>query len=224
MARTDTLGNFLTDVADAIRTKAGTSETIQASNFDTAISNIPSGSIVIENIVDLNDEIKKMVDDFVDYYNGLPNSYTTTTSENIVLYTPNINYKKYLIQKRSNGKYRVVWTQDIARMINQSDIYVMNYESSGTGYIKGGIEFKTFNNKSSSDTVYYSPEFDTPEICIQKMKDNELTYTSTNSYLSFVRDTPNIIPYSNSAIYDITQDEFLITPVKISSNETFVQM
>ena len=57
MARTDTLGNFLTDVADAIRTKAGTSETIQASNFDTAISNIPSGggndaitiTIVIEN-------------------------------------------------------------------------------------------------------------------------------------------------------------------------------
>ena len=43
MARTDTLGNFLTDVADAIRTKAGTSEPIQASSFDTAIANIPSG-------------------------------------------------------------------------------------------------------------------------------------------------------------------------------------
>lgn len=43
MARTDTLGHFLTDVADAIRTKAGTSESIQASTFDTAISNIPSG-------------------------------------------------------------------------------------------------------------------------------------------------------------------------------------
>lgn len=43
MARTDTLPHFLTDVADAIRTKAGTSETIQASAFDTAIANIPSG-------------------------------------------------------------------------------------------------------------------------------------------------------------------------------------
>ena len=48
MARTDTLGNFLTDIADAIRTKAGTSDTITASDFDTAISNIPSG-------VDIND-------------------------------------------------------------------------------------------------------------------------------------------------------------------------
>lgn len=44
MARTDTLPHFLTDVADAIRTKGGTSETIQASSFDTAISNLPSGA------------------------------------------------------------------------------------------------------------------------------------------------------------------------------------
>ena len=43
MARTDTLPHFLTDVADAIRTKGGTSGTIQASSFDTAIANLPSG-------------------------------------------------------------------------------------------------------------------------------------------------------------------------------------
>lgn len=43
MARTDTLPNFLTDVADAIREKKGTEETIQASDFDTEIANLPSG-------------------------------------------------------------------------------------------------------------------------------------------------------------------------------------
>ena len=43
MARTDTLPHFLTDVANAIRTKGGTSGTIQASSFDTAIANLPSG-------------------------------------------------------------------------------------------------------------------------------------------------------------------------------------
>lgn len=42
MARIDTLTNYLTDVASAIRTKTGESGTIQASSFDTAISNIPS--------------------------------------------------------------------------------------------------------------------------------------------------------------------------------------
>ena len=43
MARTDTLGHFLTDVADAIREKTGSSEDIVASNFDTEISNISGG-------------------------------------------------------------------------------------------------------------------------------------------------------------------------------------
>ena len=40
MARTDNLTNFLTDVADAIRTKTGSQETISASDFDTAIEKI----------------------------------------------------------------------------------------------------------------------------------------------------------------------------------------
>ena len=44
MARIDTLSNFLTDVADAIRTKSGSSEQIDAEDFDTEIENIPSGS------------------------------------------------------------------------------------------------------------------------------------------------------------------------------------
>ena len=43
MARTDNLTNFLTDVADAIREKKGTEETIKASDFDTEIENLPSG-------------------------------------------------------------------------------------------------------------------------------------------------------------------------------------
>lgn len=40
MARIDTLGNFLTDVANAIRTKEGTTETIAADEFDTRILNL----------------------------------------------------------------------------------------------------------------------------------------------------------------------------------------
>lgn len=48
MARTDTLGHFLTDVADAIREKKGTEETITASDFDTEIENLPSGGDLSE--------------------------------------------------------------------------------------------------------------------------------------------------------------------------------
>lgn len=44
MARIDNLTNFLTDVASAIKTKKGDNTPIQASNFDTEITNLPSGS------------------------------------------------------------------------------------------------------------------------------------------------------------------------------------
>lgn len=43
MARVNNLTDFLTDVADAIREKKGTTEPINASDFDTEIQNLPSG-------------------------------------------------------------------------------------------------------------------------------------------------------------------------------------
>ena len=54
-------------MADAIRTKAGTSGTIQASAFDTAISNIPSGGGGTVEEKDVN---------FYDYEGTLLYSYT----------------------------------------------------------------------------------------------------------------------------------------------------
>ena len=43
MARIDTLTNFLTDVATAIKAKKGDDTAIPAENFDTEIANLPSG-------------------------------------------------------------------------------------------------------------------------------------------------------------------------------------
>lgn len=52
MARIDTLTNFLTDVAAVIKAKKGDSTPIPAANFDTEITNLPSGddSILISLI------------------------------------------------------------------------------------------------------------------------------------------------------------------------------
>lgn len=44
MARIDSLTNFLTDVATAIKNKKGDNTSIKASDFDTEITNLPSGS------------------------------------------------------------------------------------------------------------------------------------------------------------------------------------
>lgn len=66
MARTNTLGNFLTDVAGAIRTKKGSEEPIAAADFDTEIENLPSGG----------DAITEKDVNFYDYDGTLVNSYT----------------------------------------------------------------------------------------------------------------------------------------------------
>ena len=68
MARIDTLGNFLTDVADAIRTKKGTTGTIPANTFDTEITSIEGGSkyapryITFQNYkgTELNEELSNL--------------------------------------------------------------------------------------------------------------------------------------------------------------------
>lgn len=58
MARIDTLNNFLTDVADSIREKKGSTDVIPAANFDTEIESIPSGGGV-----DINDYFIDAIND-----------------------------------------------------------------------------------------------------------------------------------------------------------------
>ena len=69
MARIDTLSNFLTDVADSIREKKGTTEEIPAANFDTEIESIPSGGGSADNYFDLT---KKSSGAAVTYIKTIP--------------------------------------------------------------------------------------------------------------------------------------------------------
>lgn len=74
MARTDTLGNFLTDVAIAIRNKKGTTNTIVASNFDTEIESIETGGGTTEPIFTGHYDAEGLrqigwTDEEIEYYN-----------------------------------------------------------------------------------------------------------------------------------------------------------
>lgn len=69
MARTDNLNNFLTDVANSIRNKKGTSEPILASQFDVEIENI---KIISEYNTKINSNITSNSSDITDLIVELP--------------------------------------------------------------------------------------------------------------------------------------------------------
>lgn len=71
MARIDTLGNFLTDVAAAIREKKGTTDTIPASLFDTEIASIEGG------------------EDISKYFNTYMGTVSTSSSNSLINWKTN---------------------------------------------------------------------------------------------------------------------------------------
>lgn len=133
MARTDTLGHFLTDVADAIREKKGTSETIQASEFDTEIENLPSGGSQPKTIDELNTAISAAISTYNNYINQIPSTYNAHTNDAMTLYTPNENFKNYVIRHR-NSTYQILWFPNY--------VYLRNYDSYSYGTT---LRFTTFS-------------------------------------------------------------------------------
>lgn len=85
MARIDTLNNFLTDVADSIREKKGSTGVIPAANFDTEIESIPSGGGV-----DINDYFNTTITDQNRYYFGHDNMIKAMPSFKVE--TENLSY------------------------------------------------------------------------------------------------------------------------------------
>ena len=86
MARTDTLRHFLTDVANSIRNKKGTTDTIIASNFDTEIDSIETS-------------VGKYAPRFISFrdYNKMDLDYETSNID-----TSNITNMNYMFLNCSN--------------------------------------------------------------------------------------------------------------------------
>ena len=58
MAKNNNLQDFLTDVANSIRTKTGTTELINAQDFSDKILNISSGGNTLKNLLDATKSAK----------------------------------------------------------------------------------------------------------------------------------------------------------------------
>lgn len=99
MARVNNLSNFLTDVADAIKTKKGSQTAIPAANFDTEILALPSQGVYQTKVVNINTNGSTTVlpDEGYDAIEGLEiivavpeaqlqeKTYTFTTNQTIEL-------------------------------------------------------------------------------------------------------------------------------------------
>lgn len=250
MARTNNLTNFLTDVATAIKTKTGDSTAIPASQFDTKIANITTGHLdnteyteanddlddilngttEIDSIKKLNDNINSIINDFDNYLQMKIKSYSVYTENPITLYTPDANCPIYVIHKKSNGKYRVVWGKTFISLISNASfgfkipilktIYQANAKFSS---INNAIEISEYSGSIISS--YYSNEFNTPTDVINAISSptGNITYTkwtSGNTYTSAL-DNPYLITYTNTNVFDGRNSNLeLLLSQKISANET----
>lgn len=207
MARVDTLGNFLTDVADAIREKKGTSSLISPSDFDTEIGSISGGSSPT-SVTELNEIIVNAMDEFQNYMETFSNTFNTYTNDPVTLHTPNIDYKYYAIQKRSSGNYRVFWTNAPGVFINNNGIYNVGwylntvYDSNLPKINASYPSFQPHEANMTKQTFYVSSEYSSIETCLQMMLNNTLSYSYINNFLGYIPDTPYAIPYTNLYVID----------------------
>jgi len=133
MARVDTLPHFLTDIADAIRTKGSTSSLITASDFDTAIANLPSGSsaTLITKSITANGTYNAS-DDSADGYSQVSVSVPTGITP-----TGNINITDMNVTNVTNYATAQVVDSDLVASNIKKDVNILGvvgtYEASGGG-------------------------------------------------------------------------------------------
>lgn len=145
MARTDNLTNFLTDVADSIREKKGTSNPILASDFDTEIKSIEtggSGEKVYEyaefdpiNIIDLLDNDTEPYE-----YKAVVLLLNQGTNTYNIKYSDGLYSSKDLIKFSDGGEITVSGTQtytfdeskDFINSVGQKVRYFIIYKKTAT--------------------------------------------------------------------------------------------
>ena len=97
MARIDTLTNFLTDVAAAIKAKKNTTDNIPAANFDIEIANLPSGDdTVLKGLIERSLTSLTIPDGVTKIGANLFNSYYTLESVTIPDSVASIDYSAFI--------------------------------------------------------------------------------------------------------------------------------
>lgn len=133
MSKQDNLTDFLTDVADAIREKKGTTDKINPQNFSEEIRGIESGGVVEKEYKDVN---------FFDYDGTILFSYTWEEAEQLTeMPTPPANLHKGLLFEG--------WNYTLEEMKAQGD-----YADIGALYMTDNGRTKLIGDYVGETTLY----------------------------------------------------------------------
>lgn len=196
------------------------------------------GTVTIDTLAKLNTACTNAFDSFIKCIDDTKDSYEAYTSEAVTLYTPNSTCTNYMIHKKSDGTYRIIWSTlpyvgvrtstslcFCSPFINHPD-YSLSIART-LGFIKGTI-FDISMIPTGTGNNYYSNGFDTIDELITEIQkaDGNITYTNyaTNSSFSGVLDDPYLIPYTNTTAFDLRDGCVPIQSKKISANETIQQI
>ena len=159
---------------------------------------------------------------FFDYLFNTPSSFDAYTTDRVTLYTPNANYKNYIIYKRGIY-YRVVWTKtnvgNYYKSTNGtiSNLIVKNYYSTDTSLWDKKVLF----NGSSYDG-YRTNDLTSIEACISAIQNPSTSYTKVSSALSDVSlyNEHSVIISNTFIVEDFNDIQTIATPLILSKNET----
>lgn len=233
MARTDTLSNFLTDVADSIRNKKGTTDTILASNFDTEIESIESGgdSVSVTTYFTIND------------FTQINATFTYDENEMLCTVAANNTWGGVRLNELVDGEYHLKLTNSAAAgqriwyMYQVDDTY-MYVLCIGSGDGQQGIRYKLSKTSRSAIridklTFPYTPSLnDVLNIYVtgttQTIKCNNYilaTLTDCNTLGASVgNNADNSVPFSVfSDFYRITKKEITLQSKEIIITENGTQ-
>ena len=209
-------------------------------DYSDFVDSITSGGgISINSLSDYTDYMEEIGIKFDNFINSKIDLYPVYTENAITIYTPEINCKNYIIHKKSNGKYRILWSlYNYGCIIDDTSVgffglTVPNEVKGNTkpAHIRNAKNIKQIQISITSDSsyfysfMYYSGEFNTLNELISAITspNGNISYSIWNGGFGFGAglDSPYLIPYSNIPIIDRRNNGFEpILSQRLSNNET----
>lgn len=152
MAKNNNLTDFLTDVANAIRTKKGTTGTIDPQNFSSEIASISTGV----DTSDGNIEPTTVLKGYKGYakgvaVNGAIETYDGTVEDVVIYYTigwpwnDDVYVNDVKVSTGSGGTYSKIKAGDTIHVTSRDGYILTSFPGSPTPFVNGTYTFSAQN-------------------------------------------------------------------------------